>query len=216
MRRADQQTFSNAASRLGSWILVRESTDAADHYRARADYVPRPISCVAPAADFNTGRARVAGLVVDAAIHPGVFSQRQRGAAVASRRFYASLGAADANGLNARHAAGATPYSIDLDPQSPQYGSIQLGGRAVYDAPVVRGVIDSAGRSVSASVVAIAVGGILGGTPAAMALASMPPAHVDEPILAFGPGGQIDRAHTASELSMLMRRLQAQASSPEH
>lgn len=216
MRRADQQTFSSAASRLGCWVLVRESTDAADRYRARAGYVPRPISCVAPAADFNTGRAQVAGLVVDAAIHPGVFSQRQRGALLASQRFYASLGAADAKSLNARHSAGGTPYSIDLDPQSPQYGSIQLNGHAVYDAPVVRGVIDSAGRSVSARAVATAVGGILGGAPAAMTLASMPPARVDEPILAFGPGGQTARAQTASELTMLMRRLQAQASSPEH
>jgi len=216
MRRADQQTFSKAADRLGCWILIREPTEQADRYRARAGYVPRPASCVAPAADFDAGRAHVAGLVVDAAIHPGVFAQRQRGASLASRRFYASAGASDAQGLNARHGAGGTPYSIDLDPGSAHYGAFQINGQYVYDAPVVRAAVNGSGRSISHGIVAAAVGGIMGGASASVALAALPPARVDEPIIAFGPGGQTARAHSTSELSMLMRRLQAQASSPEH
>jgi len=209
MRQADRQTFHAAASRLGCWIVIREPTDAADRYRRSMAYVARPTDCVAPAADFDAGSARVAGLVVDAAIHPGVFAQRQRGAAMASRRFYAGLGVSDAKGINARHASGGTPYSIDLEKGSTHYGVLRVNGRHVYDAPALRAVVGVNGQMASAGAVFTAVGSAMGGVMASVVAAAMSRTSVDEPILAFGPGGETASAQTAGEAAGLIASIRA-------
>jgi len=204
MRQADRKTFQAAASKLGCWIVIREPTDAAERYRKSMAYVARPTDCIAPAADFDAGSARVAGLVVDAAIHPGVFAQRQRGASMASRRFYAGMGVADAKGLNARHALGGTPYSIDLEKGSTHYGVLRVNGKHVYDAPVLRAVVGGNGEMASAGAVFTAVGAAMGGVMASVVAAAMGKTTVDEPILAFGPGGETASAQTAGEMSNLI------------
>lgn len=209
MRQADRQTFQAAASRLGCWIVIREPTDAAERYRRSMAYVARPTDCVAPAADFDAGSARVAGLVVDAAIHPGVFAQRQRGAMMASRRFYARLGVSDAQGLNARHASGGTPYSIDMAKGSTHFGVLQVNGRHVYDAPVLRAVVGVNGQAASAGAVFTAVGAAMGRVMASVVAAAMSRTAVDEPILAFGPGGETVSARTAGEMSGLIGSIRA-------
>ena len=133
MRPQDATVFSQAAVNLRLWIFVRLTNKESRQYMNLSGYVPKRIDCKAKTADFDDGNKKLAGLVVDFRIHPGVFKPG-KDAEKSWKDFQ----------IASRPGTPGSPYQVDTNPQSKHYGCVTLNGKYIYSDYDLWDIVDPA------------------------------------------------------------------------
>lgn len=118
MRPQDKTVFLEAAKKFHAWILVRRTNRASLPYIGRPGYMPKRIDCKAKTADVDVGRYQLAGLVVDASIHPGAFGGGKAAKALAAWKSMLPLQ--------------GRAYTVDQNPGSKHYGCLLCEGKYIH------------------------------------------------------------------------------------
>jgi hypothetical protein len=159
MRATDLQKFLIVARQHGVTLLVRHTNADSLRYVGRAGYYPKPAFVKAKTADQNpppllqsvqgriVGRSHdIAGLVVHPGMHPGAFKGSKHAKAMAA--WNDGLHVLSAGALPSGNptqpdswaawgvarpvaASGAWRWRVDVDPESPHYGCLQIAGGGV-------------------------------------------------------------------------------------
>lgn len=128
MRSQDKAVFLEAAQKFQVWILVRRTNRASLPYIGLPGYAPKRIDCKAKTADLDVGNYKLAGLVVDATIHPKAFGPGKTAKAQAAWTSMKPL-------------LGRV-YTVDADPKSKHYGCLKCEGKYIHGDYDLYDIID--------------------------------------------------------------------------